>query len=221
MRPMSASTATVTADTPGAGPAKGKKKLIIIIAAAVLLLGLGGGAAMMLLKKKPADTEESADHAEDADSADHAPAKAVAKHDPKNPPVFVPLDPFTVNLADRDAERYAQVGITLEIDDAKTGEQIKLYMPAIRNNILMAIADRNAAELLVREGKTELAERVKRETARALGYDIAAEEVTAPVAANEDGTPKARVKPKARKKKKSSEPELPIRAVHFSNFIVQ
>ena len=30
-------------------------------------------------------------------------------------PAFVPLDPFTVNLADREAERYAQVGITLEL----------------------------------------------------------------------------------------------------------
>ncbi|MCK7493223.1 MAG: flagellar basal body-associated FliL family protein [Comamonadaceae bacterium] len=28
----------------------------------------------------------------------------------------MPLDPFTVNLADRDAERYAQVGITLEVE---------------------------------------------------------------------------------------------------------
>ena len=26
----------------------------------------------------------------------------------------MPLDPFTVNLADRDAERYAQIGITLD-----------------------------------------------------------------------------------------------------------
>ena len=212
--------ATATAEAPVTAPAKGKKKLIIIIAAAVLLLAVGGGAAVMLLKKKPADTEEVADGAEGADAADHAPAKAAVRHDPKHPPVFVPLDPFTVNLADRDAERYAQVGITLEIDDAKTGEQIKLYMPAIRNNILMAIADRNAADLLVRDGKASLAERVKRETARALGYDIPAEEVSAPVVANEDGTPKAKVKPKARKKK-ASEPELPIRAVHFSNFIIQ
>ena len=68
-------------------------------------------------------------------------------------PVFVPLDPFTVNLADRQADRYAQVGITLEIEDAKTGDEIKAFMPAIRNNVLMAIGDRTAADLLGREGK--------------------------------------------------------------------
>ena len=218
---MSASTATATA-TPVGGPAKGKKKLIIVIAAAVLLLGLAGGAAVLLMKKKPVDAEESADGGDAAPSAERAAARAVARHDPKNPPVFVPLDPFTVNLSDRDAERYAQVGITLEIDDVKTGEQIKLYMPAIRNNILMAIADRSAAELLVRDGKTELAERVKRETARALGYDIAAEDAGAQASEDDDATPKAKAKAKAKSRKtKARQPELPIRAVHFSNFIVQ
>ena len=40
------------------------------------------------------------------------------------PPVFVELDPFTVNLADKESERYAQIGLTLEIDDAKTGEDL-------------------------------------------------------------------------------------------------
>lgn len=212
--------ATATAQAPAAtAPAKGKKKLIIIIAAALLVVAGGGGAAVMLLKKKPADTEESVEGAEADEAADHAPSKAAVRHDPKNPPVFVPLDPFTVNLADRDAERYAQVGITLEIDDAKTGEQIKQYMPAIRNNILMAIADRNAGELLGREGKARLAERIKRETARGLGYQVAEEDDGAPAAADEEGKPKA--KPKAKVKKKKAEPALPIRAVHFSNFIIQ
>lgn len=82
-------------------------------------------------------------------------------------PVFVPLDPFTVNLADRQADRYAQVGITLEIEDAKTGDEIKAFMPAIRNNVLMAIGDRTAADLLGREGKALLAERIRREASRA------------------------------------------------------
>ena len=48
---------------------------------------------------------------------EHAPPppKPAAKHDPKAVPTFVPLDPFTVNLADRDADRYAQIGVTLEL----------------------------------------------------------------------------------------------------------
>ena len=203
---MSAAAAT---ETPA--PAKGKKKLILIIAVVALVLAGGGGAAAVMMKKKAHAEAEGEDGGET-----HAPAKAVAAHDPKAVPVFVPLDPFTVNLADREAERYAQIGITLEIDDAKTGDQIKAYMPAIRNNILMAIADRSAAELMGREGKAKLAEKVRIETSRALGYDVSDAE---PEAEAEEGAKPA--KGAKKKKKKAAPPALPVKSVHFSNFIIQ
>jgi flagellar FliL protein len=209
--------AAVAAEAPP--PARGKKKLIIIIAAAVLVLACAGGGAVFMLKKKAAAEAEAADTEGITEVAgdSHAPVKASAKHDPKAVPVFVPLDPFTVNLADREAERYAQIGITLEIEDAKTGDQIKNYMPAIRNNILLAIADRTAAELMGRDGKTQLAEKIKRETSRALGVEL-----------EDDGEPghgdakdaKTSAKP-AKKKPKAAPPPLPVKAVHFSNFIIQ
>jgi len=194
-----------------APPPKGKKKLIIIIAVVALVLAGGGGAAVLMLKKK---ATAEADAAEGGES--DAPVKAVAKHDPKAVPVFVPLDPFTVNLADRDAERYAQVGITLEIDDLKTGDQIKNYMPAIRNNILLALADRTAAELMGRDGKVKLANKVIKETSRALGYEVEADEAPA---AEGEGEDEAAAKRKT--KKKAAAPVLPVKAVHFSNFIIQ
>ncbi len=194
-------------------PAKGKKKLIIMIAVAALVLVGGGGVGFMLMSKKKVDADE---HGE----ADAKPAaKVVAKaHDPKAVPVFVPLEPFTVNLADRDAERFAQVGITLEFTDAKIGEQVKVFMPAIRNNVLMAIADRTAAELLGREGKDKLARKVGIETARVLGYDVDDEDDDREAEAADD---KAGKKPAAKKKKKRRGGDSPVKAVHFSNFIVQ
>ena len=198
-------------------PAKGKKKLIIIIAIVALVLAGGSGAAVFLIKKKAA--AEATEAEGEAATDEQAPAKSAAKQDPKAVPVFVPMDPFTVNLADREAERYAQIGITLEIDDAKTGDQIKNYMPAIRNNILMAIADRTAAELMGREGKTRLAERIKRETARALGYEVGEEDAAG--GAQADATPAKAGATTAKKKKKQPAPVLPIKAVHFSNFIIQ
>jgi flagellar FliL protein len=161
------SAATAAADA-GAAPAKGKKKLLIIIIAAVVVLALGGVGAVLMLKKKPAEGEEAHD----------APAKkpAAAARDPKAPPVFVPLDPFTVNLADKEAERYAQVGITLELDDPKTEAELKLFMPAVRNNILMLLAHKTSAELLERDGKEKLARDVARETSRGLGVEIEEED---------------------------------------------
>ena len=206
--------AAPAAKAEAAPPAKaGKKKLIIIIAAALVLVLGGGGAAVMLLKKKPAEGEEEMADGHAKPEA-HAEAKAKPRHDPKHPPVFLSLDSFTVNLADRESERFAQIGVTLEIDEAKTGEDLKVYMPAVRNNILMVLSHRTAAQLVTREGKEKLARSIQYAALRPLGFDIDDED--------EDEDEQAADMPKKKKKKKKLPPSnLPVTAVHFSNFIVQ
>ena len=188
---------------------KGKKKLIIIAAAALLLLlSLLGGGAMLLLKKAAPDADEDA---ADETSAQVEPAtKGKAKPDPKAVPTFVPLDPFTVNLADRESERYAQISVTLEVLDAKAGEKVKAFLPAVRNNILMVLAHKTSEQLLQREGKAALADEIRRETARALGVEVDPAEADEPAAQG-----------KKKKPKKKEPVVLPVTAVHFSNFIVQ
>ena len=149
--------ATAALDAAAAPPAgKGKKKLIIIVAALLLVLALGGAGALMLMKKN------AAAHAED-DDQDAPVASAVAPKAKGVAPTYVALDPFTVNLADKDAERFAQVAVTLEVDDPKFGEQMKAYMPAIRNSILMILAHKTSTELLERAGKEALAAEIMRE----------------------------------------------------------
>jgi len=181
----------------GAVPVKaGKKKLIIVVVAALLLLAVLGGGAVFWLKSR-AHAQQEAEEAEGG--AEVAAAPSAPKRDPKAVPVFVPLDNFTVNLADREAERYAQIGISLELNDAKAGDRIKVFMPAIRNNILMVLAHKRSSDLLERSGKEKLAEEVLRETERALGLE--------PVA---PGAPA-----------RSDDEPRPVRAVHFSNFIIQ
>ncbi|WP_334134690.1 flagellar basal body-associated FliL family protein [Tepidimonas sp.] len=131
------------------------KKLLIIIIGVLLVLLLGGGAAAFLLMSKSADEEE--------EGADAPKAKAEAKAKPKKPagpPTFMPLDAVVVNLADAGSTRYAQVGITLQVEDAPTADLVKQYMPAIRNGILMAISRRTADQLLSAEGKEELANEI-------------------------------------------------------------
>lgn len=200
-----------TATAAGAAPKQGKKKLILIVLAAVIgLVVLGGGAAVFLLKKPAAEHDAYAD-GEDGAEEDAASAPRI---DPKNPPAFVPLDTFTVNLADRDAERFAQVGITLEVPDAATADMIKNFMPAVRNNILLAIADRTSAELLQRDGKEQLAARVQRETSRALGFNVPEPEPAEAEPGADDEVPK-------KNRRKVKPVDLPVKAVHFSNFIVQ
>jgi flagellar FliL protein len=183
----------------GAVPAKaGKKKLLIVLALVLLVLAAGGGGLVFWLKAK-AHAAQAAEEAEGADGPGSA--KATARRDPKVVPVFAALDSFTVNLADREADRYAQVGISLELADSKAGERIKVFMPAIRNNILMVLAHKRAADLLDRAGKENLADEVLRETERALGLEPLPPGSTARVSADAEARP--------------------VRAVHFSNFIIQ
>lgn len=201
------STAAATADAGTAPPAKGKKKLIILIVAAVLLLVLAGGGTLLWMKKKAADAAAAAEEGDEAEVA----AQVEKKDRDAAAPTFVPLDPFTVNLADRETERYAQVGITLEIDEPKFADQIKTYMPAIRNNILMVLAHKTSTELLQREGKRKLAAEVAREAVRPMGIVIDGEDEKAPEASAAD----------AKTKKRKAPVHNPVRQVHFSNFIVQ
>ena len=207
---------------PAAAPAEGeaapksKKKLIIIIVAALLVLVLGGGGAAFFMMKSHADAEAAAEEGDDGGHAE--PAKKAKKPEPKKeehkgPPTFVPLDPFVVNLTDKDVERYAQVGINLQVDDPKVAEEMKGYMPAIRNAVLMILAHKSADDILSTEGKQKLAEEIRRDAARAMGYEIEDPEEEEP---EEETSSK-----KKKKKKKKVESYNPIVQVHYSNFIVQ
>lgn len=183
---------------------KSKKMLIIIIAAVVVLALVGGGAAFFLMKKKPAEGEEGAD-------AEHSEKPAVVRKapDPKAPPTFMPIENMVVNLADPGGGRFAQVGITLKLEDAKTADNVKLYMPAIRNGILLEISQRTADELLGVEGKEKLTKAIIREVSGQLGFEVDDEEEEAADSA------------KASKKKRKAPAYTPVQAVLFSSFIVQ
>ena len=117
------------------------------------------------------------------------------------------LDTFTVNLADRDADRYAQVQLSLELSDEGATQLIKNFMPVIRNNILLVLSHKMAAELLEKDGKIKLSEEIKVEVARALGMEP-------PETDSQSGA--------AKRKRKVPAGELsPVVGVHFSNFIIQ
>ena len=217
----------VPAETADVPPKSGKKKKLIVILAAVLVLALAGsGGAVYWMKKKAADAAATAEAADDEGGA--KPARAAAKGGHRTPPFFLPLDPFVVNLADREADRFAQIGITLEVDDAKFAEEMKAYMPAIRNGILMVLAHKTSQQLLERSGKEALAAEIMREAVRPMGIQIEAEPKPA------EAMPKAKdaevadaadaadkPTPKAKKKAKPAAEHNPVSKVHFSSFIIQ
>src|SRR5471032_2840592 len=177
---MSAAAAAV-ADAPVAKKPGGKKKLVLMVAVAAIVLGGAGVGALLYMKKQRAAAEAAA-AAEEGDAG--APAKAEKKREHNAHPVFVPMDPFVVNLADHDADRYAQIGIVLEVPDEHVGEEIKTYLPAIRNNILLLLAHKSSADLAGGEGKELLARQIRVAALKAMGEDAEDEDEpeAAPVA---------------------------------------
>lgn len=220
-------TAAATAPVAEAGevaPKKGKKKLIIIIAAVLLVVLAGGGAAVFMMKQKAAAAEAAAAEGEDGEEAAPDQEEHAKKDEHKGPPVFVPLDPFVVNLADRDTERYAQIGITLQIDEPKFADELKLYLPAVRNGILMVLAHKTSKELLERSGKERLAAEIMREAVRPMGIEVAVDDEEAAASEHDAAAdPDAEEAPKPKKKKKKKAPAVhnPVTSVNFSSFIIQ
>ncbi len=121
-------------------PKKSRKKLGLILLITLLLLGGGGGAWWYFMG--------------DDDDAEGVEKKV--KNDKPTPPVFVSLEPFTVNLQPEGGEHYLQVGMTLQVVSKEDVDQIKLYMPQIRSRILLLLSSKKASEISTVEGKKKL-----------------------------------------------------------------
>lgn len=215
-------------------PKKKKGKLLIIIIALVVLLGGGGGGAFFLLKKPHADPE----HADAAD--EKAPKKSKrstrsrrAANDHGAAKTFVTLEPFTVNLQDTDQDRFAQIAVVFEVNDAKVDGEFKNLMPALRNAILMIISSKSAKELLTVEGKQQLSLDIALAAFALLEGEPLPKLKATNVASRRDTRSRSRRASgdeEAPPREDRAEPRStdfedydtgPITAVHFSQFIVQ
>lgn len=122
---------------------KSKKKLIIIIIAVVVLLAGGGGAWFFM---KGGDAAHGDEHAEVEEE----------QHDDEHPPVFVPLEIFTVNLQPDPEERFLQLEMSLQVANAEQETKLTNHMPAVRNRILLLLGSKLASEISDTEGKEAL-----------------------------------------------------------------
>lgn len=195
-----AAAATATAAAPEA-PKKKSKKLLFIVLGVVLLALIGAGAALYVLKSNTAGDEEGEDGEEQ-----------VAEHskEPRVPPTFLPLEAMVINLADPGGNRFIQLGLTLQLQDAKTEADVKAYMPSIRSNILLLISQRTAEEMLQVQGKEKLAHDIIATISKEMGYA----KPEAPAGAEGEGAAK-------KKKEKAKAAPNPVQAVLFSSLIVQ
>ncbi len=192
-------------------PKSRRKRLMIAGIAAAGVAAAGGGAWWFL-------------HGAHDDPEALAAAEAERKRKELKARVFLPLEQFTVNLADG-GDRFAQVAVVLEVVNAQTSEDIKSQMPAVRNKILLLLSAKQPKELLSVAGKEKLANEIADATSRTIGWDPAKR---LPVAKK-----KPAKKPEAEGEDAAAEDAeadgavagepvpIPVVNVHFAQFIVQ
>lgn len=136
-----------------APPKKNKLLLIVVVALALVVLA-AGGASVWLLSGKPAAEQQVED--EEAEAEEEA-----------KPPIYERLETFTVNLADQ--ESYLQAEISLKVANPEVQQKIQQHMPEVRDALLRLLSSKTAEELMTAEGKTALAEEVRKEVNRVIG----------------------------------------------------
>jgi flagellar protein FliL len=161
--------ATATPATPAAAEApatarkKPSKKLLLLVALGLLLAG-GAAAAYLLIGKKPADATAEATKNKEA---------------PHKLPSFVEVEPFTVNLAEKEQDRYMQIRFSLEVASGDAENTIREMIPALRSEILLSLSSRSVADLATREGKENLAKDIVTAANKGLEHTAAENSVSA------------------------------------------
>lgn len=123
-------------------PKKSSKKLVLGAVAALVLI-IAAGAGWYFTKGR--------------DDAQHVEEVKVA---PPKTPIFVALEPFTVNLQREASDQYLQMGISMKMFEVDIEAKIKANLPEIRSKILQLLTTKTATELLTAEGKTQLVKEI-------------------------------------------------------------
>lgn len=182
---MSSSPETTATTKEAAKPGGSKKKMILIIALVLVLAGGGVGYYLYHAKavaaaakakadkeKKSTDDEESEEsqdeEASDTDKESSKESKDKGKNsinmkelglpNDKNVSKVVPLDPFILNLADKEDNRYLRLTIHLGLGGGE-GEEEKpgvLFTSQARNAILSVLMLKASTDILTVEGRNNL-----------------------------------------------------------------
>jgi flagellar protein FliL len=119
-----------------------KKKMVGFIIGAVVVVAIGGGGGWYWSSMGSA-----------GGAKEHKAEKA-------EPPEYISLEPFTVNLQPENGDQYLQVQFTLQVANAETAEIIKANMAMVRSRVLLLLSGKRASEINTVEGKQLLAKQI-------------------------------------------------------------
>lgn len=131
-------TSTETGDTPK------KSRTLRVVMFSLLALALAGtaaGAAYYYTSKR----------------ADGHPATPVVVVEV---PIFVALEPMTVNLQPGGRNRFLHVAATLKMTDSKSQAQVAQYLPEVRSRVLTVLSNRAAESLGTTEERVLLSDEI-------------------------------------------------------------
>lgn len=121
-----------------AGNARKNSMKKVLFALLVIVLATGGAAGVWyLLNAMPRPAPET-------------------RHEALRPPVYLALEPLTVNLQPEYGEQYLQAAITLQVSEQVHVDQLKLYMPLVRSRLLMLLSSKKASDINTVQGKETL-----------------------------------------------------------------
>jgi flagellar protein FliL len=123
------------------------RKLLLAIAAACILVPLLGGAVFYVVRA--------------------AASQAPAAHAPEpQKPIFVPLEPLTMNLQSDGKKRFLHLGIALKVRDEKAQARVAEDLPELRSRLLLLLSNRDPETLATPQDKMKLAEEIRAELDR-------------------------------------------------------
>jgi flagellar FliL protein len=133
----------VAIPVPAAAAAPRSSKLLIGLLIAVGVLAAGAVAFILVGPKLMGASSEA------------APKQVVPEK-----PIFVTLEPLTVNLQAEGRGRFLHIGISLKVESEQAKGQITEFMPELRSRVLLLLSNRAPESLVSTEDKTKLADEI-------------------------------------------------------------
>jgi flagellar FliL protein len=148
-------------------PKKSRKSLIIMLIVVLLLAGGGGGGFFYLRSSganaKSPEKAKKVRVKDDEESDDEAKPSKKSKENNLDLPddsavkQVIELQPFVVNLADKNEARYLRLTVSIGLGAAKDGEKPDpLFTTRARNAMLAVLTAKTSDDVLTAEGKAKL-----------------------------------------------------------------
>lgn len=159
-------------------PAEKKKlpmKLIIIVLAVVLVLGSAAAGYFLFFgnKGKSAGKEDPGKETKKEQVKEKAP-KEGGKEGEGASGNLKQLEPFIVNLADAEGQRYLKAVMQFEVDNPAAEGEIQEKLPQIRDEVLMILSNKTFDDVSTTAGKRM----IKREIATAVNKYLTGGQIT-------------------------------------------